>query len=95
MFFTFLNALFTIAASVIGTVMFVIMRNVFRNNTDTINIVATVGTTMFALMWVASAFSLFAFLIELFQTCCCASQRDVRKGKKRGSKKAYEIPSAA
>ena len=85
---TFVNALFITAASVVATVMFIIMRNVFAENT-TVNIGATVGVTMFALMWVASAFAIFAFLLQLGMSCCCASRRDVKRGRKRGSKAAY------
>jgi len=88
--FTFLAALFITAASVIATVMFIIMRNVLQSYTE-VNIGAEVGTTMYALMWVGSAFAIFAFVIQLCLTCCCASRRDVKKGKKRGSKKAYTI----
>lgn len=87
--FGFINAALVVIASVIATVLFVIMRNVFEGATQ-VNIKASIGTTMFALMWVAAAFALFAWLIDLCLMCCCASRRDVRKGKKRGSKKAYE-----
>lgn len=88
MIFTLVNALFITAASIVATVMFIIMRNVFTGTTA-VNIGAEVGITMFALMWVASACALVAFIIQLSLTCCCASRRDVRKGKKKGSKKAY------
>jgi hypothetical protein len=44
---------------------------------------------MFAFMWIAAGFNLFGFLIHLFLTCCCASKRDVRTGRRRGNKAAY------
>lgn len=83
--FTFLDALCITAASIVATVLFIIMRNVFRSNTE-VNIGAKIGTTMFACMWVASAFSIFAFLFQFGMCCCCASRRDVKTGRK-GRKK--------
>ena len=44
---------------------------------------------MFAFMWVAAAFNLFGFLIHLGLTCCCASKRDVRTGRREGNTAAY------
>lgn len=88
--FGFINAALIVIASVIATVLFIIMRNVIQKQ-NKVDIEASIGTTMFALMWVASAFALFAWIIDLCLMCCCASRRDVRKGKKRGSRRAYEV----
>ncbi|OCK81799.1 integral membrane protein-like protein [Lepidopterella palustris CBS 459.81] len=88
--FTFLTALFTTVASIIATVMFIIFRNVISGVAE-INIGAEVGTKMFAFMWIASAFSIFAWLIQTGLCCCCASRRDVRTGRKRGNEKAYAL----
>jgi len=88
--FTFLTALFTTAASIIATVMFVIFRNVIGSVAE-INIGASIGNKMFAFMWVASAFSILAWLIQTGLCCCCASRRDVKTGRKRGNEKAYAI----
>ncbi|TKA79885.1 hypothetical protein B0A55_03655 [Friedmanniomyces simplex] len=88
MIFTFLAALFTTVASVIATVLFVIMQNTITSVTQ-INIGARIGTEMFAFMWIASGAAIVAWIIQLGQCCCCASRRDVKKGKKRGSKKAW------
>jgi glucan phosphoethanolaminetransferase (alkaline phosphatase superfamily) len=82
-----LNAICVVAASVIGTVMFIIMRNVFRENT-TVNIQAEIGVTMYALMWVASAFAVFAFIIQICLMCCCTSRRDVKQHKGKYKNKA-------
>ncbi|KAF2707047.1 hypothetical protein K504DRAFT_436242 [Pleomassaria siparia CBS 279.74] len=87
---TFFNALFVTAASIIATVMFVIFRNVIGGVAE-LKIGASIGTTMFAFMWVASAFAIFAWLFQMGMCCCCASRRDVRTGRKRGSKHAYEM----
>ncbi|KAF4627945.1 hypothetical protein G7Y89_g10210 [Cudoniella acicularis] len=85
---TFISALLTTAATIIATVMFIIFRNVITSQQG-LNIGASVGTQMFAFMWVASAFSIFGWLIHLCLSCCCASRRDVKTGRKRGSKAAY------
>ncbi|KAK5733155.1 hypothetical protein LTR17_009896 [Elasticomyces elasticus] len=88
MIFTFLAALTTTVASVIATVLFVIMQNAITSVTQ-INIGAAIGVRMFAFMWIAAGSSIIAWLIQLSLCCCCASRRDVKKGKKRGSKKAW------
>ncbi|KUJ12054.1 uncharacterized protein LY89DRAFT_673843 [Mollisia scopiformis] len=85
---TFIAALLTTAASVIGTVMSVIFRNVATSQSG-LNIGAEIGTDMFAFMWVASAFSIFGWLIHLCLMCCCTSRRDVRTGRRKGRRSAY------
>lgn len=90
MLLTLLNAIFVAGASVIATALFIIMRNVLTSNTA-VNIGASIGVPMFAFMWTASACAIFAFLIQLALSCCCASRRDVKTGRKRGSEKAYEV----
>ena len=90
---SFLNAALIFIASTVATVMFVIMRNVF-DNADQVNINAKLGNTMLAMIWIATAFAVFSWLIDLSLCCCCASRRDVKKGKKRGSKEAYALESA-
>ena len=82
---TFLNALCITAAAIIATAMFLIMKNVFSENQD-VNIGAQIGTTMFACMWVASAFAIIAWLVQMGQCCCCASRRDIRTGRKGRNK---------
>jgi hypothetical protein len=84
----FLNALFVTAASIIATAMFIIFRNVI-SSVRKLNISAEVGKSMFAFMWVASAFAIFAWIVQTGLCCCCASRRDVKTGRKRGSEKAY------
>lgn len=86
----FLNALFITVAAVIATVMFIIFRNTIGGVAE-LNIGAEIGTTMFAFMWVAAAFAIFAWLVQMGMCCCCASRRDVKKGKKRGNEKAYTM----
>ena len=85
---TFVAALLTTAATIIATVMFVIFRNVLTSQAG-LNIGASLGTGMFAFMWIGAAFSIFGFIIHLGLSCCCASRRDVRIGKRKGNKRAY------
>ncbi|KAI5359779.1 hypothetical protein Slin14017_G093400 [Septoria linicola] len=85
---TFLAALLTTAASIIATVMFIIMQNVITGATE-LNIRASIGTQMFVFMWIAAGASVIAFIIQMGMCCCCASRRDVRSGRRTGSKKAW------
>ena len=84
----FLVALFITVAAVIATVMFIIMRNAFTGVAD-LNVEAAIGIEMFVFMWIAAGTAIVAFLIQMGECCCCASRRDVRTGRKRGSKKAW------
>ncbi|KAF1921807.1 SUR7/PalI family-domain-containing protein [Ampelomyces quisqualis] len=84
----FLNALIVTAASIIATVMFIIFRNTITGVAE-LNIGAEIGVTVFVFMWIASAFAIFAWLVQMGLCCCCASRRDVKTGRKRGSEKAY------
>jgi uncharacterized membrane protein len=85
---TFLGALCVTVAAVIATVMFIIMQKVITQATE-LNIGASLGVPMFVFMWIAAASAILAWLVQMGMCCCCASRRDVRRGKKRGSKKAW------
>jgi hypothetical protein len=85
---TFIAALLTTAAAIIGTVMAVVFRNVATSQTS-LNIGASIGTDMFAFMWIGAGASIIGFVIHLGMSCCCASRRDVRTGRRRGRKSAY------
>jgi hypothetical protein len=85
---TFIAALLTVLGSGIGTAMAVIFKTVITGQPD-LNIGASVGIPMLVFMWIASACTVFAFLTHLFLSCCCASRRDVRTGRRRGNKSAY------
>jgi hypothetical protein len=89
----FLNALIVTVASIIATVMFIIFRNTITEVKE-LNIGASIGTTLFIFMWIASAFTIFAWLVQMGLCCCCASRRDVKTGRKRGSEKAYHTAAA-
>ena len=89
---TFLAALFTAVASVLATVMFIIMQNAITQ-VQQLNIGASIGIEMFVFMWIAAGTAILAWIIQLSLCCCCASRRDVKKGKKRGSMKAWKNDS--
>jgi len=89
--FAFLTALATTAANVIGTVMFIIFRNVVQGAEETVNIVPEIGMEMFAFMWVASACAITGWLVQMGMCCYCASRRDVGRGKKRGRRRAWRV----
>ncbi|KAJ5160489.1 uncharacterized protein N7482_007493 [Penicillium canariense] len=82
----FFAALTTIVASAVATVMFVIFANVFANADPNLNIKAHVGKKMLAFMWVASAFSLIAFIIQFGSCCasCCGGHKARKQLKAQG-----------
>ncbi|KAI9642887.1 hypothetical protein NHQ30_008621 [Ciborinia camelliae] len=84
----FISALLTTAATIIATIMFVIFRNVITSQAG-LNIGASIGNQMFAFMWIGAACSIIAWLIHVGMCCCGASRRDVKSGRRMGSKKAY------
>lgn len=86
---SFFNALIIIVAVVIATVMFIIFRDAITSATQ-LNIKANIGVEMFAFMWIAAGTALISFIIQMGMCCCCASRRDIRLGKKTGSKKAWQ-----
>lgn len=83
---TFFAALLTIVGSVVATVMFIIFANVFENADPSLNIKAHIGKQMFAFMWIASAFSLFGFIIQFGDCCaaCCGGRKARKKLKQDG-----------
>jgi hypothetical protein len=85
---TFISALLTTTATIIATVMFVIFKNVITSQQG-LNIGASLGTDMFVFMWIATAFSIFGLLIHFCLSCCCASRRDVKTGRRKGRMSAY------
>lgn len=76
-------------ADLVHSFQFIIMQNAITSATQ-LNIGASVGVEMFAFMWVAAVTAVLAWLIQFGMCCCCASRRDVKTGRKRGSMKAWE-----
>ena len=58
-----------------------------------LNVRAVVGLKMLAFMWIATGFTLIAFIIHVGLCCCCASRRDIKTGR-RGGGKAGSNPEA-
>lgn len=85
---TFFAAACVVVAAVIATVLFIIMQMAITSVTQ-LNIKASIGVEMFVFMWIAAATNLLAFLIVFGGCCCCASRRDVKTGRRWGSKKAW------
>ena len=71
---------------------FIIMQDAVTK-VEQLNIEASIGIEMFVFMWIAAGTAILAWIIQLSLCCCCASRRDVRKGKKRGSMKAWRESS--
>jgi len=84
----FIGALLTAGASIVATVMFIIFQVAITSATD-LNIKANIGIEMFVFMWIAAVAAIVAWLTHMGMCCCCATRRDVRTGRKRGSGKAY------
>ncbi|KAF2742573.1 integral membrane protein [Sporormia fimetaria CBS 119925] len=81
---TFINALLCTTATIIATALFVIIKRTVES-VDEANISAELGAALFAFMWLATLFSIAAWLIQTGLCCCYTSRREARKRKKRGS----------
>ncbi|KAJ5370299.1 uncharacterized protein N7496_006391 [Penicillium cataractarum] len=82
----FFTALLTIVASAVATVMFIIFANVFTNADPSLNIKAHVGVQMLVFMWIASGFSLIAFIVQFGSCCasCCGGHKARKQLKAQG-----------
>lgn len=101
---SFIAFLMVAAGSVIGTAISVIFKSALTSQPQ-LNIGVEIGVKMFAFMWIATAFSLVAFLIHAGLGCCCTSRRDLRTGRKGGrnlatipdsskkSKRGFKLPT--
>ncbi|KAI2605947.1 SUR7/PalI family-domain-containing protein [Hypoxylon fragiforme] len=80
----FFSTLMVLIASILGTAMSLIFKYALTSQPD-LNVSADVGIKMFAFMWIATAFTFFAFIIHSCLGCFCTSRRDMRTGRKGGS----------
>ncbi|KAB2571714.1 Actin cortical patch SUR7/pH-response regulator PalI [Lasiodiplodia theobromae] len=78
-------------ACIIATAIFIVFK-IALTQVEDLNIKAVLGAQMFGFMWTSAGCILIAFIIQSGLCCCCASRRDVRTGRKLGSKKAYTMP---
>jgi hypothetical protein len=80
--FAGLNALSITIASVVGTAISVIFQHALVSYQE-LNIGAIIGKKMLAFVWIADAFSIFAWIIQICLFCRCNSRRDVTKERRR------------
>ncbi|KAI1104733.1 SUR7/PalI family-domain-containing protein [Jackrogersella minutella] len=80
---SFIGTLLVLIAAALGTAMSLVFKYALTSQTD-LNVVADVGTKMFVFMWIATGFTLLAFIIHAGLGCCCTSRRDMRTGRKGG-----------
>jgi len=85
--FAGLNALFITVASIVGTAISVVFKRALESYHE-LNIGAIIGKKMLAFVWIASAFAIFAWIIQTCLLCCCTSRRDIMKGRRRGRSKS-------
>ncbi|KAI0892274.1 SUR7/PalI family-domain-containing protein [Annulohypoxylon nitens] len=81
----FIGTLLVLIASALGTAMSLVFKYALTSQTD-LNVNADVGVKMFAFMWIATGFTLLAFIIHAGLGCCCTSRRDIRTGRKSGKR---------
>ena len=62
--FALLSALTTTAATLIATVMFLILKNVVHDAMDDINIVPSLESKVFCFMWLAAACTLLGWIVQ-------------------------------
>lgn len=85
------STLFCFLAALTSTVLFSVLTGTFNSVLKTYGIRLTVGTKMFALDWIAFAFSLGATLFWTISICCCSGKSD-RKPRADGSYNAGAPP---
>ena len=68
--------------------MFIIFRETITSQRG-LNIGAEVGTQMFAFMWIGAVGCILGAVVHLGLGCCGASRRDVRMGRRKGSRAGY------
>lgn len=85
--FTGLNAISIAIASIVGTAISVIFKLALESYHQ-LNIGAIIGKKMLAFIWIANAFAIFAWIIQVCLCCCCNSRRDVVQGRRQGRGKS-------
>lgn len=80
---TFLNALMILAATIIATVLWVVIRRLFKDYEEIVNVIPTIGTTMFVVMWIATAFAIFAFIFQVAESRYAVVAEKERKARER------------
>ncbi|MCJ1379063.1 hypothetical protein MMC17_002163 [Xylographa soralifera] len=86
--FALISGLMTFIAAGISTGMWLILKKDILANAADINIVPSIGTRLFILMWIAAGCSLFAALGQVGMMCCGTSRRDIKTGRRPVGRKA-------
>ncbi|KAK7544424.1 SUR7/PalI family-domain-containing protein [Phyllosticta citribraziliensis] len=76
--------IFTVAASVTSTALYVTIMGTFNSALKDYNIKASLGGKMLAVTWLASAFAIGAGLFWMLSTCCCSGRSSDKHNRGRG-----------
>ncbi|RYO97962.1 hypothetical protein DL764_007223 [Monosporascus ibericus] len=95
-----ISTILVLVASALGTAMSFVFQFAMNSQPD-LNISVEVGMKMLVFMWVATGFTLVAFVIHAGLCCCCTSRRDIKTGRRgawtgaraRGEKGGYNLPN--
>ncbi|RYO89325.1 hypothetical protein DL766_005165 [Monosporascus sp. MC13-8B] len=96
----FISTILVLVASSLGTAMSFAFKFAMDSQPD-LNVNVEVGMKMLGFMWVATGFTLLAFVIHAGLCCCCTSRRDIKTGRRgawigartRGEKGGYNLPN--
>ncbi|RYP09669.1 hypothetical protein DL765_008369 [Monosporascus sp. GIB2] len=94
------STILVLVASSLGTAMSYAFKFAMNSQPD-LNVNVEVGMKMLGFMWVATGFTLLAFVIHAGLCCCCTSRRDIKTGRRgawtgvraRGEKGSYKLPN--
>ncbi|KAJ9220947.1 hypothetical protein DTO207G8_2643 [Paecilomyces variotii] len=86
------SLLFTIAASVTATAMYVVLTNAFNKELKSYGITGSMGRNMYVTTWLAVAFSLAASLFWMLSSCCCSGSSPRGNRRNRGVVGAEKAP---
>lgn len=90
---SFVSSIFLMGFALTATILFATLTGTFNHALQIYNIHASVGHTMFVLIWLSVAFSWGAGLFWLFSSCCCSGRADKIKGYSEKAPKAGRKPS--
>ncbi|RYP46767.1 hypothetical protein DL768_007056 [Monosporascus sp. mg162] len=95
-----ISTILVLVASCLGTAMSFVFQFAMNSQPD-LNVHVEVGMKMLGFMWVATGFTLLAFVIHAGLCCCCTSRRDIKTGRRgawtgaraRSEKGGYNLPN--
>lgn len=87
-FVIFIATLFTVAIAVTTTVMYPILVSAVNRELKDLEVTASKGTRVLAIIWIAAAFMLGAFVFWMFSICCCSGRSPFANNKNRRNKGA-------